>query len=107
MRIFLVLLILMAGCENQKKVLTSEMKKNARNNVEKIIKRQGLPSAELISSPEHFSTPKPDFTYFYVEGGRCIEYAVQCYAGTKCSEISKYPYHEHGEKCPIPIVNNK
>jgi len=107
MRIFLLaLLILIAGCENQEKKLTPEMEKNARKNVEKRIKHQGLPSGELIASSKHFAYHKPDFTYFYVEDGRCIQYIVNCYAGTKCSEVSSYPHHEHGEKCPIKNKTN-
>ncbi len=104
---FFVLLILTAGCENQKKEITPEMEKNARKNADLWLQRDGLSLGKLLSSTEHFSIPEPDFTFFYLEGGRCIEVVVQCYAGTKCSEVSSYPHHEHGEKCPIPIVNNK
>ena len=104
MRPILILLLLLftVGCEDKKK-LTSEMEKNARKNVEQRIKRDGLSPGELLLSTEHFSYPEPDFTFFYTENGRCIEYVVQCYAGTKCSEVSSYPYHEHGENCPIEI----
>jgi len=99
----LLLLISTTSCENQKKELTLEMEKNARKNVEQRINKDGLLPGKLLSSSKHFAHPEPDFTFFYVEGGRCIEYVVQCYAGTKCSEVSSYPHHEHGEKCPLEI----
>lgn len=99
--IFLFLFFVI-GCEN-KKELTPEMERNARQNAEKWLVADGLPLGELLLSSEHFSVPKPDFTFFYTENGRCIEVVVQCYAGKECSEVNSYPHHEHGGKCPIEI----
>ena len=97
-----LLLYFVVGCEYNKEI-TPEMKKNAHENAVVWLQRDGLSPGKLFSSPEHFSIPEPDFTFFYLEGGRCIEVAVQCYAGTKCSDVSVYTHHEHGEECPIEI----
>ena len=96
--IFLACIFLLVSCGKQPKELTPEMESQARETIEAYLKNNQLPLGGLkpfISS----ASPKPDFGFLYKVGGRCIEFVVTCHGGN-CTDWAKYPYDEHGEKCP-------
>ena len=95
---FIILLTFLVGCENEKQPKTPDMELEAKNTVLAYLAKNQLPIEELkpfFSSAQ----PSPDFSYLYTGGGRCIEFIINCH-GQSCTELSKYPYDEHGELCP-------
>jgi hypothetical protein len=62
------------------------------------LERNNLPNENLVVSVSN-NRAIADFSFMYKGGGRCINFIVKCY-GNDCSSLQKYPYDEHGEKCP-------
>ncbi|MFL0801870.1 MAG: hypothetical protein K6L80_15565 [Agarilytica sp.] len=96
--ILLAFVIFVASCSEKQNTLTPEMESQARKTIEAYLEKNQLPLEGL----ERFSSsasPNPDFGFLYTGGGRCIEFAVTCHSGN-CTDWAKYPYDDHGEKCP-------
>ncbi|WP_226645353.1 hypothetical protein [Microbulbifer variabilis] len=96
--IFLTCILLLVGCGKQAKELTPEMESQAREAIEIYLKKNQLP-LEGLKPFNSSASSKPDFGFLYTGGGRCIEFVVTCH-GSSCTDWAKYPYDEHGEKCP-------
>jgi len=92
------LLTFLCSCEQQQIVKTPEMAAEAKSVVLAYLSKNQLPheGLEVFNSAVR---PKPDFSFLYKGAGRCIEFIINC-NGQNCKEMRKYPYDEHGEKCP-------
>ncbi len=99
--VLLLFLLFLLGCTGEQ-TLTPEMEKNARKTVKSYLTKYQLP-LEGLDVFKSKAKPKPDFSFLYINGERCIEFIVYCYGGTNCTELRSYPYHEHGEECPAEI----
>lgn len=93
-----ICLALLVACQEEPKVLTPEMEKEAKSIVLTYLEKHQLPK-EGLAPFNSKAQPKPDFGYLYTGGGRCIEFIVNCY-GQSCKELMNYPYDEHGDECP-------
>ena len=95
-----VFLLFLIGCEYQSnsKALTPEMEAEAKNTILQYLVKNKLPVEGLEPFNSKVSN-KPDFSYLYTGGGRCIEFIVYC-NNQSCNDLHKYPYDEHNEKCP-------
>ncbi|WP_444911668.1 hypothetical protein [Microbulbifer sp. PAAF003] len=78
---------------------SSDIEDQARKIVEEYLVKNEMP-VEQLQSYNSKTSPKPDYTFLYKGGGRCIEFIINCW-GNRCGQLGKYPYDEHGEKCPI------
>ena len=96
--IWVILLVWVSGCDEATLHNTLEMETEARNTVLDYLAKNGLPNENLATFKSAVK-PSPGFSYLYTGGGRCIEFIVLCHEQS-CKELRKYPYDEHGEKCP-------
>ena len=71
----------------------------ARNTVNEYLHKNHLEAANLIAYQSK-AKPPPDYAYIYRSNEKCIEFIVYCH-GNECNQLRKYPYHEHGENCPL------
>jgi hypothetical protein len=99
-----LLLLSLLGCDGER-LLAPQMEKKAIKTVEAYLNKYNLPLEELKPFQSSASS-KPDFSFLYTGGGRCIEFIVYCY-GNECTELKSYPYYEHGDKCPVDDSLNK
>ncbi len=90
---------ILVSCKEKPKNFTSEMEQEAKNTILKYLKEHKLPE-QTLQTFRSTAQPKPDFSYLYTGGGRCIEFIVNC-TNQKCTQLEKYPYDKHGEKCPL------
>ena len=98
-RILLVIVsIVVFGCDYGKVDKTPSMEKEAKDTVLSYLEKNNLPQ-EGLEVFYSLAQPKADYSYLYKGGGRCIEFIIYC-SGRDCTELRKYPYYEHGEKCP-------
>jgi len=98
-RIILTAVILFVlGCTDAPRELTPQMKEMATKTVVDYLKRNNLPNENLVASVSQ-NRNIADFSFLYTGAGRCINFIVKCY-GNSCNDLQKYPYDEHGEKCP-------
>lgn len=95
---FMMCISLLSACERREVKKTPEMELQAREAIQAYLSMSELPLTEL-KPIKSSAQPSPDFSYIYINGNRCIEFIVNCH-GENCSELQKYPYHEHGEECP-------
>ncbi|PKF58049.1 hypothetical protein CW748_04410 [Alteromonadales bacterium alter-6D02] len=93
-----VIIILIFGCSDSTQQLTPKMEKMATQTVIKYLERNDLPNENLVVSISK-NRAIADFSFMYTGSGRCINFIVKCY-GNDCTSLQKYPYDEHGEKCP-------
>ena len=100
-RLFLIYscFIFLVACQQKPKILTLKMEQEANSIVLNYLEKHNLPEQTLQSFKSR-ALPKPDFSYIYTGGGRCIEFIINCTNG-KCSKLESYPYDVHGEKCPL------
>ena len=97
--IMLFSLVLFAvGCSDETKVRTADNERLARLTIANYLVRNKLPDDDLAIVGTG-KKPIADFVFLYQGGGRCIEFLVNCH-GSQCSDLQKYPYDEHGDKCP-------
>ena len=96
--ILFVMMISILGCVDTPQELTPEMKRMATQTVVDYLKRNKLPNENLVASISK-NRDVADFSFMYKGGGRCIHFIIKCYSNS-CNDLQKYPYDEHGEKCP-------
>jgi len=94
----LFVVVFLIGCEKQSIAKTPQMEEEARATVVAYLEKNSL-SLEGLKPFDSSASPKPDFGFLYTGGGHCIEFIVNCHGG-RCTDWAKYPYDEHGEKCP-------
>ena len=94
----LACIVFIVSCSEQQKTLTPAMELQAKQTIEAYLQKNQLP-LEGLKPYNSSASPKPDFGFLYTGGDRCIEFVVTCHGGN-CTDWAKYPYDEHGEKCP-------
>ena len=85
-------------CSKTEITKTPEMDKQALATVQSYLEKNGMP-IEKITAFDSSVKPKPDYSFLYTGGNRCIEFIVICY-GEICKELRKYPDDEHSQECP-------
>ncbi|GAC12718.1 hypothetical protein [Aliiglaciecola lipolytica] len=96
--LLIALIIVLSSCSREDSILTDEMQMEARQVVVSYLKNNDLP-VEQLTQRQSKNRDVKGFTYLYKGGNRCIEFIVNCY-GSSCKEMQKYPFDEHGDKCP-------